>query len=74
MPLSDHEQRMLDQIESALYAEDPQVRVECARREPAGTVCASASAGRRGVHRGSGAPDLWGSRSEPLRSAGSPPC
>ncbi len=23
MPLSDHEQRMLDQIESALYAEDP---------------------------------------------------
>ena len=25
MPLSDHEQRMLDQIESALYAEDPKV-------------------------------------------------
>ena len=23
MPLSEHEQRMLDQIESALYAEDP---------------------------------------------------
>src|ERR1700741_5291530 len=23
MPLSDHEQRMLDEIESALYAEDP---------------------------------------------------
>src|ERR1700759_2444359 len=23
MPLSDHEQRMVDQIESALYAEDP---------------------------------------------------
>ena len=37
MPLSDHEQRMLDQIESALYAEDPKfassVRGEgCARR------------------------------------------
>ncbi|MDZ4232856.1 MAG: DUF3040 domain-containing protein, partial [Dietzia sp.] len=23
MPLSDHEQRMLEQIENALYAEDP---------------------------------------------------
>ncbi|WP_280231769.1 DUF3040 domain-containing protein, partial [Nocardia cyriacigeorgica] len=23
MPLSEHEQRMLEQIESALYAEDP---------------------------------------------------
>ena len=41
MPLSDHEQRMLDQIESALYAEDPKfassvrgghLRVPSARR------------------------------------------
>src|SRR3954451_21687845 len=41
MPLSDHEQRMLDQIESALYAEDPKfassvrggtLRAPCSRR------------------------------------------
>ena len=37
MPLSDHEQRMLDQIESALYAEDPKFASSvrgglCARR------------------------------------------
>ena len=27
MPLSDHEQRLLEQIERALYAEDPEVRL-----------------------------------------------
>src|ERR1700743_735419 len=45
MPLSDHEQRMLDQIESALYAEDPKfassvrgggVRAPTARRRVQG--------------------------------------
>jgi hypothetical protein len=48
MPLSDHEQRMLDQIESALYAEDPKfassVRRRVARPDGAATV-----AGRRVV-------------------------
>ena len=47
MPLSDHEQRMLDQIESALYAEDPKfassvrggsVRVGSARRRLQGAI------------------------------------
>ncbi|BBZ62978.1 DUF3040 domain-containing protein [Mycolicibacterium monacense] len=36
MPLSDHEQRMLDQIESALYAEDPKF----ASSVRGGTLCA----------------------------------
>lgn len=47
MPLSDHEQRMLDQIESALYAEDPKfassvrggnLRAPSARRRLQGVV------------------------------------
>ena len=47
MPLSDHEQRMLDQIESALYAEDPKfassvrggnLRAPSARRRLQGAV------------------------------------
>ncbi|BDB42074.1 MULTISPECIES: DUF3040 domain-containing protein [Mycobacterium] len=47
MPLSDHEQRMLDQIESALYAEDPKFassvrgggfRAPTARRRLQGTA------------------------------------
>lgn len=47
MPLSEHEQRMLDQIESALYAEDPKfassvrggsVRVGSARRRLQGAA------------------------------------
>ncbi len=47
MPLSDHEQRMLDQIESALYAEDPKfassvrgggLRAPTARRRLQGTA------------------------------------
>ena len=47
MPLSEHEQRMLDQIESALYAEDPKfassvrggsVRVGSARRRLQGAL------------------------------------
>lgn len=47
MPLSDHEQRMLDQIESALYAEDPKFassvrgggfRAPTARRRVQGTA------------------------------------
>ena len=47
MPLSDHEQRMLDQIESALYAEDPKfassvrggsLRAPTARRRIKGLV------------------------------------
>ena len=47
MPLSDHEQRMLDQIESALYAEDPKfassvrggnLRAPTARRRLQGAV------------------------------------
>jgi hypothetical protein len=47
MPLSDHEQRMLDQIESALYAEDPKfassvrggnLRAPSARRRLQGIV------------------------------------
>ena len=47
MPLSDHEQRMLDQIESALYAEDPKfassvrggtLRAPSARRRIQGAV------------------------------------
>jgi hypothetical protein len=47
MPLSEHEQRMLDQIESALYAEDPKfassvrggtLRAPSARRRLKGAV------------------------------------
>ncbi|MCV7194222.1 DUF3040 domain-containing protein [Mycolicibacterium brumae] len=47
MPLSEHEQRMLDQIESALYAEDPKfassvrggsMRVPSARRRLQGAA------------------------------------
>ncbi|MFV0495217.1 DUF3040 domain-containing protein [Mycobacterium sp.] len=47
MPLSDHEQRMLDQIESALYAEDPKfassvrsggMRTQSARRRLQGAA------------------------------------
>lgn len=47
MPLSDHEQRMLDQIESALYAEDPKfassvrgggLRAPSARRRIQGAI------------------------------------
>ncbi len=43
MPLSDHEQRMLDQIESALYAEDPKfassVRGGASAHRPRGGAC-----------------------------------
>lgn len=34
MPLSDHEQRMLDQIEKALYAEDPKFANSVRARDP----------------------------------------
>ena len=34
MPLSDHEQRMLDQIEKALYAEDPKFAQSVRARDP----------------------------------------
>lgn len=34
MPLSDHEQRMLEQIEKALYAEDPKFAQSVRARDP----------------------------------------
>ncbi|WP_084693180.1 DUF3040 domain-containing protein [Actinomadura atramentaria] len=34
MPLSDHEQRMLEQIEQALYAEDPKFAQAVRNRDP----------------------------------------
>ena len=34
MPLSEHEQRMLDQIEKALYAEDPKFAQSVRARDP----------------------------------------
>ncbi len=34
MPLSDHEQRMIDQIEKALYAEDPKFAQSVRARDP----------------------------------------
>jgi DUF3040 family protein len=34
VPLSDHEQRMLDQIEKALYAEDPKFAQSVRARDP----------------------------------------
>ncbi|MFC0039416.1 DUF3040 domain-containing protein [Actinomadura rayongensis] len=34
MPLSDHEQRMLDQIEQALYAEDPKFAQAVRNKDP----------------------------------------
>lgn len=37
MPLSEHEQRMLDEIESALYAEDPKFASSVRRTRPGGT-------------------------------------
>lgn len=61
MPLSDHEQRMLDQIESALYAEDPKFassvrgggfRAPTARRRPAGRGVVHHRSGDVGFRRG----------------------
>ena len=46
VPLSDHEQRLLDQIEQALYAEDPSSPRRCARRRSRSRVRRS----RRAVH------------------------
>ena len=45
MPLSDHEQRMLDQIESALYAEDPKFASSVRGGTLARSIGAATSAG-----------------------------
>ncbi len=55
MPLSDHEQRMLDQIESALYAEDPKFASSVRGGDSAGAVDAPTAAGRGAVRHRSGA-------------------
>ena len=38
VPLSEHEQRQLDQIEQALYAEDPKFAQAVRAQDPAGAL------------------------------------